>query len=647
MLPRKWRAGLLLALAAVAVAADAPDTLELSAVGVAGRPVDSAAASVHRLNQEQLLRFASLADALASIPGFRMRQAGGLGGYSELSFRGADAGAVEIDLDGIRLNQEGESAPDLSKWPLLWFSGLTARSGFDAFGAGAPGTLARIDLSTASPHRAEAAARLGSFSTAEAAAAVSGGSAWKWTVGLEGQDSRNDYPYSTDNYTVYNAGDDAATRLANNAYWSRGARASLQRASEAGSQTLSLIGIEYLKQYPGLFPAQAQAYTRHQEWLGAWRDRAFFDGGAWLEAGIQARRFEDDYRDPAQTLGYLSYAEARVSTAVEADARVHLPLGSRWEVESESRARWESVQPTATPFDQAFASPAAERLNAGLGLTLRRRFTRNLSVTGEARGEGMQFDAAHVLAFPVGDSTAPASQRSTPLAARAAGEWENPWGLVVFLGRWEERAPSAQELLGDNLGIRPDLGLQSQQTRSGEATGTWRRGGLRVQTSLFWNEYHNPIRLEAYGSTQFLHYANGPAYRAAGWENEAHVQTRRFEISFALTWQDLSVLSGPAQGLWPAYQTPLEGHAEFFWKPLSGLAAGPTLDLLGPYYPGDLDLPGTHRPPSWRWGAQAEARRGPMRLAFDARNLGDERAQDFAYSVQSGRSFDLTLSLNL
>ncbi len=55
-----------------------------------------------------------------------------------MSFRGSDAAAVEIYIDGLRLNQEGEESPDLAKWPLLWFNSVEARSGFDEFGSGEP-----------------------------------------------------------------------------------------------------------------------------------------------------------------------------------------------------------------------------------------------------------------------------------------------------------------------------------------------------------------------------------------------------------------------------------------------------------------------------------------------------------------------------
>ena len=218
----------LLCIAALAPASEhgAPDTLDLPPTATRGVRVSTPAEGVHHLDGEALRRFATLEDALASLPGFRVRRAGGLGGYSELSFRGARATAVAVYVDGVRLNQDADAAPDLSRWPSLWFSSLTARTGFDAAGA-APGALARIDLSTHSARRAEVHARGGSFGTAEIAAQASYplpfAPGWRLTTGAQRQSARNDYPVDSDNGTLYNTDDDATWNIGNNAYGSRGA----------------------------------------------------------------------------------------------------------------------------------------------------------------------------------------------------------------------------------------------------------------------------------------------------------------------------------------------------------------------------------------------------------------------------------------
>src|SRR5690606_33114369 len=148
---------------------------------------------VHHLDGEALRRFATLEDALASLPGFRTRSQDGLGGYSELRFRGARAAQIEVTVDGVRLNQDGDAAPDLGRWPVLWFSSLEA--GATTGGAG-PGSLARIDLATGAgdEENVSVRGRLGSFGAAEGAvSAATRAAGWNWSVGVQGQAARNDY----------------------------------------------------------------------------------------------------------------------------------------------------------------------------------------------------------------------------------------------------------------------------------------------------------------------------------------------------------------------------------------------------------------------------------------------------------------------
>jgi hypothetical protein len=242
---------------------------------------------VHRIEGEALRRFATLEDAIASLPGFRVRRQGGLGGYSELSFRGARASRIEIHIDGMRLNQDGDPAPDLAKWPLLWFTSLEARTGIDPGGAG-PGTLARIDLSTHGSGHAEAHARGGAHATLETAVTARGHGAWRWSAGVQGQHSRNDYPFRSDNGTVHNTGDDGIVRMENNGYWSRGFRASALAGDESGFQSFSLLRLESRKEYPGLLGTGSSAYTNREDWMGAWRMQRHGAAMLW-EAGAPAR----------------------------------------------------------------------------------------------------------------------------------------------------------------------------------------------------------------------------------------------------------------------------------------------------------------------------------------------------------------------
>ncbi len=640
------------AMAASGISSQDRDTLELPQGSVEGHRAESGTANIHRLNEDELQRFGSLEDALRSIPGFNVREEGGLGGYSELSFRGSDASAVEIYLDGMRLNQEG-GVPDLAKWPLLWFSGIEARSGFDTFSAGATGSLARVDLSTQSEDSShvELHSRIASFSTEEGAATVHGGGTWKWTVAVEGQTAQNDYPFFTDNGTIYNTSDDALLRIKNNAYWSRGARAALQKNNDAWNQTVSAVWMDYRKEYAGIpnTATNPQAYTRRSEWIGAWRMQTY-PGRSLLEAGIQAHHFNDSYRDPGQSLGYLSYEQARTATSVEADVRTSILLTEKFTMGGDSRLGRESVEPTEKPYNQQIAFPTATRISAQLGATLREKITGYLAFTEEVRASWIQFDADGVGSLPNPDSLTPVSKTSTPFSARVGMQWVSHVGTIEVLGRHEERAPSTLELLGDNNGIRPNLKLEPQKTWMFTLSHDLRKKGFEFQTTGFWHRYEDPIRLQTEGSSSFLRYGNGATYRAMGAEGAMRFDLTHLETRVTVTAQSLRILEGLYAGNWPAFQSPIAGHAELFWKMKSSFASfttGPILDVQGPYYTGDLNLPDARRSSEIDLGFHLDAKRGRAGLGVDARNLTDHHYQDFAYSVRSGRSYSLTFSINL
>lgn len=664
-------------LAAAESSALSSDTLDLPPTATRGARVAQPAEGVHHLDGESLRRFATLEDALASLPGFRVRRAGGLGGYSELSFRGARASAVEVYVDGVRLNQDGDGAPDLSRWPSLWFSSLTARTGFDAGGA-TPGALARIDLSTRSAHRVEAHARGGSFGTAEGAAQVTHDPApgWSVTAAVQGQAARNDYPVNSDNGTLYNAADDRAWRMDNNAYASRGARAALRHARAEGAQEFSVLWLDARKEYPGRFPSTARAYTLRTDWLAAWRLTRTLDawplGGASWGASAQARRFEESYRDPNQTLGAFSFEQARVATSGEIAATADAPLRSGWSARLDARLRAEDVTPTRKAFTQQLESPAAQRAEAGAALRATARslpfLPAAVTVTAEARPALIRFRADGVRSFPSGPLSAPVSETFAPLALRAAAEWPTRAGTWGVVARREPRVPSSGEFLGDNNGIQHNPTLKPEEARAvsflhalrfgsaevgGESRGDhaarassmpW---SARLETSLFLNAYGAPIRLAQRGASPFLRYENGAAYRARGVEASAFGSLPLAEASLSLTLQDAEISEGFDKGNTPAHVHQAQAHGEAFLKPLPRARAGVLVDYRGPYYPGDSNIPVSRRDAQWEIGAHAGYAHGPARVALDARNLLDTRYADFAYSPRSGRAFSLTLSFAL
>lgn len=623
----------------------ASSAVELPEAETRGRDTPRTTAEAHRIEGEDLRRFASLEEAVASLPGFRVRRQGGLGGYSELSFRGVRASRIDIYVDGIRLNQDGDGAPDLSKWPLLWFSSLEARTGLDPGGAG-PGSLARIDLSTHGEDRTGAHVRGGSHSTLETAVTARGQGAWQWSVGVQGQYGRNDYPFFNDNGTTHNTGDDEITRMENNGYRSRGFRASALRGNGYGRQFFSLIRMESRKEYSGLNGAGSRAHTVRGDWLGAWRLERYGGAVRW-ETGIQARRFTDSYRDPERTLGHLSHEQGRVSTAVEADARGRVPVSDRTAFLGDLRLRGETVDPTKTPFSQNMSSPAARRLEAGFGSRIATRPHSSLSLVAEVRVAAIRFGADGVRSYPDAPVAEDVVRTRVPVALRAALEWDTPAGTFGMVARREQRAPSSTELLGDNHGVQANTALRPEETLGIGFLHALNHGAWRGRWEVYWNGHADPIRLGAHGASPFLRYENRADHRVSGLEVSGGWTARRLEIAAALAVARAAITEGLHAGNRPAHHSPAEARAEIFLKPIDGARLGPMLDFRSPWYPGDANIPASRRDAEWEWGAHAGFQRGPASLALDIRNLANRQYRDFVYSPRSGRTWSLRLSLNL
>jgi hypothetical protein len=645
-----------------AVAAPVPDTLELPETKTTGRRSAPQEDAVYRLDAAALRRFATLEEALDALPGFRVRRQGGLGGYSELSFRGARAAQVDVYVDGIRLNQDGDASPDLSSWPLLWFSSLEARSGAEAPGGG-PGALARIDLSTRDESRANVQMRAGSFATAEASASARApvGAGWTLEAGLQGQTARNDHPFLSDNGTTYNPDDDGVWRMDNNAFRSRGVRTALRRERSGSRQSASLLWLDRRKEYPGLFPSSAQAYGTRREWLGAWRLERFAGDLPW-ETGIQARHVEDAYRDPGQSLGYLSYESARVSTAVEGEAGARMRPAPQFGARADVGLRAEETKPRVTAHSEGRASPDAARGEAQTGLAFDvdlSPFARGLSAHAEGRQAFIRFRAKRIRGYAdTADSEDgySASSNHHPVALRAALQWSLPSQSLSVQVRLEQRAPTSGELLGDNLGILSKLDLRPEETRALSLVhSVGLSSALNVQSTLYANTYRDPVRLKAHGASAFMRYENDADYRSVGFESRMALDAARAEGSVSVNLQEASILEGPYKGRQPVYQSPLESHAECFFKSTAGAAtrarAGVLADFRSAYFPGDANVPDSRRPAEWEFGAHGDAQFGAgsnvVRLAVEARNLTNRHYRDFLYSPRSGRSYALFASFSL
>ena len=155
---------------------------------------------------------AQLADLLSSSSGIQQRQSGGFGTFSSISVRGSSAAQTAVYLDGILLNSAGESVIDLSTLELLNLASVDIYKGSSPAQLGHSAIGGAINLNTLGATDAKGTSirlGLGSFSQQSLAVATRGtASQWSWTGSLSHQQSENDFPFTDDNNTPLNDSDD-------------------------------------------------------------------------------------------------------------------------------------------------------------------------------------------------------------------------------------------------------------------------------------------------------------------------------------------------------------------------------------------------------------------------------------------------------
>ncbi|MSP54576.1 MAG: hypothetical protein EXR69_03070 [Myxococcales bacterium] len=200
---------------------DRPDEADAT-VDVQAAPPGSASATVTSVPLgPDVAGVTSLAGVLDRVPGTTVRKMGGLGDFSAVRLRGSTFQQVEIFLDGVPLNPNGDSVVDLASLPVATFSRMLVYRGFAParYGSAAMGGV--VDLLTAS----------GSATASPAALGISAGSwgtlhSWGATrraVGMtdvlltfDQLHTDGNWPYFDDQGTEYNRLDDRTPRREHN-----------------------------------------------------------------------------------------------------------------------------------------------------------------------------------------------------------------------------------------------------------------------------------------------------------------------------------------------------------------------------------------------------------------------------------------------
>lgn len=653
---------LLCALVQAALATDiagSRDTAELPATR--SRASAAARPGVQVLTLEDLLRRENLAEALKSVPGFRIRGQGGLGGYSEAWFRGSDGRQISVYLDGVPLNSSLEPSTDLGKIPSLMIREMEVDRGGMGAGADAEGGAVAIRLSTLPLGNApvSVAGRLSGFGGQEAAMAGKAGSGNSAVyLGAGVQAARNGYPFPSDNGTLYQQGDDSRVEMRNNAYAGRYLALAWNDHGDGGRlKALSVRYDAHRKEYPGIYTDDSRAFTDHEEIVAHARllDSLPLPMVQGFSLGALARFGTDGFKDPARTLGYASYSLDRESRLFSGSLGLSARLPAGAELRLGSRAGYEESDSREEEGFREYPSPDAGRYFAEPSLV----FTAPLGNRLSARAEGLHtrelLKSENVggiagLRVPV-----PFEREADARTLRLGLAWQGDEAgrrriaLAGISAEAEavERLPALNEILGDNNGVMKNMNLGRQATYGASLEAVLLAGPLRAVAGPYFQLTRGPIRLVPKGASNFLHFVNGADYRSYGWETRLDAGGLRWRVGDAFTASlPVNLPGGRAAGLRPAYASHVENLADLSVSFLPDLWMDLDWEFRSPYYPNDLNLRGTHRPAESLLGAGLRYRKRRLEAAIRGDNLGDEHFRDFAYSPKSGRRFSFRLSMN-
>lgn len=221
----------------------------------------------------------TVGEVLARSVGVTARSMGGLGAFTSISVRGADAGHTAVLVDGLPLSRIASVTADLGQFELGSFETVELYRGGVPPELGGAGVGGAVNLKTALGVRPgspalQLSAGMGSFGAQHLRARWLGGkrlghSAYQVSVGYSGADG--DFSFFDDGRTPLNAADDSTEVRQNNGYdridllgrlrsgrWTFGSRTSLQsqglpgdshvQAADASLTTLhELVDASYVR----------------------------------------------------------------------------------------------------------------------------------------------------------------------------------------------------------------------------------------------------------------------------------------------------------------------------------------------------------------------------------------------------------------
>jgi iron complex outermembrane receptor protein len=639
---------------------------------VAGSPADSAASDSIalvlpevRVDRERALRDArrraptafvtdlaagrsnraleSVSELLSQAAGVHIEQYGGLGAFSTISLRGAPPGQVSVYLDGAPLTSAAHGVVNLGDLPATAIDHVEIYRGFAPVSLGPATPGGAINLVTAPAARlSDLRVARGSYQTWEGRASA-GGARGAFSGLLHGgiQSSAGDFTYLNDHGTPLNLADDHEQQRLNNQFDATTALGKLRWAPQANVHaSLSEDFFRKAQGLPGLGAVPAMnarlAFLRSITQLEVGRLARGWTPEATLGASLERERSQ--FRDDGGPLGLGELRLGRHNT----DDR----FGSE---RANAEARWDELPAALTFTGSASAGieradladpedgypdpPQSQRHEAGASGTLDfaphaapillhaacrwDRLDDQLHANGVGRAT-ISIDRVSWLTSP---------QFGARVSAPAGLELRANWGRA-------QRAPDFLELFGNQGGIVGNPNLVPERAENADAGASWTshpRGRPTVlQATVFQSRVNDLI----------LYWSNSPNTTRATNISSAWIRGTEWSASFApaaslalsgsATWQSATD-TGPVAA-WNGKRLPQRPERELYaraeWTPGAVTLSG-DVHLIGDNY---RDRYNAQRVPSRTLlGASVSAPLlGGLRATLEAKNLGDERAEDVA-----------------
>ena len=607
-------------------------------------------------------RMTTTADVLGRVPGVRVNDLGGLGGFSTVSIRGSTSSQVSVYLDGLPLGRGGLGLSNLADLPFAAverievYRGAAPAEFMDAQLGGAINLVSRAANPSGPPRQGQTAVfGGGSFGTRRFGASQEiTGRGWSALLIADRLQSDGDYAFHDDNGTALEPNDDEITTRRNN--WTRHDEALLQVARalpRAGSLRISGQWVEQEHGVPGLSSFQSQRARAGASWLATrvalhaprvWRQQLQLRGH--VDHLWRRDTFEDLFSEIG--LGYQDNRDVTRTWGAHGDAS--WTPGRRLTLALAVSGRHERFEPWRR-FPAPGAGPQQTRTTWSGGLDARVMPIARLSVHGGVRAQH-EIDAfSSTLRTQYAQQPARSGRREyTEPRAGARLRLVNGLHLRGGWGR-HHRTPSFLELFGDGgsvagssdvvaeNGTNRDLGVQWMARRRGVAA--------RFEVTAFRNDVENFIVFLPQSQRTFVARNIGAA-RLRGdewaWSLAAADSAPRWTLDGHCTRLD-AIDRGVDRTWYAGKALPGRPALQVFQRAavrVAGFELGYAFEHIARNYLDRFNLEVVARrdlhslDARWRW------RRTSLQL--ELHNLSDERAADVAGFPLPGRALFVTAS---